>query len=64
MSTDYGISKKQFEDFFCEMETHSYEGFKWEWSNTVRIYELVGGQHEIAARAFGKEIGDVATVGG
>ena len=46
------------------METHSYEGFKWEWSNTVRIYELVGGQHEIAARAFGKEIGDVATVGG
>ena len=60
-----GISKEQFEGFFCDLEVHAYEGFKWEWSEgRVWIYELVGQPHERASRAFEREINSQGAHGG
>jgi hypothetical protein len=64
-STESGISKEQFEDFFGKLERQRYEGFYWEWSNgTVTMYEYASTKHGFAARSFDIELGFSAFTGG
>ena len=64
-TTEDGISKEEFEEFFSNLELHSYKGYKWEWKmGAVIIYELVGFHHERAARTLDREMGALSLDGG